>query len=389
MQKAAKYLKINVLLFLVAIAISAYLLVHHYEIKNGEGAFKSFCSINAQVDCDAVNASAYSEFLGIPLAAWGLGYYLFALLLSFTGMRNAFARREATLVLFPFTILGMIVTASSIVLMAAILKTWCLMCLGLDFIQSLTFVTTLLAVRDVTADSTFKAEWQQMRSNRVLTFLGIGAALILVTHFASAQLEKKFPFDEAQFRAEYRAQPVMPVEPGQSPRLGFEGENPKLRLIEFADYQCPACGMAAKKMHLLLKAYKDQVQVVFKNFPWDSSCNPTIPRGFHPNACGAAKSAYCAHKQGKFEQMYEKLFENQQLLGPESYVQWAQELGLDMAAFDACVASPDTLIAIQKDATEGKAAGVESTPTFFANGKRVEGVIDENRLKALLGEAGK
>lgn len=387
MTKAAKYLKINVILFLIAAAISAYLLWHHYEIKNGEAAFNSICSVNANVDCDAVSTSMYSEFLGIPLAAWGLGYYLFALILSFTGMRNAFARREATLVLFPFTAVTVLVAGLSVILMTVVIKSLCLFCLGLDIINVLTFFATFLAMRDVTADSTFGAEWKEMRSNRVVTFLGIGVALIGITHLISSQFEKKIPFDEEMFLSQYRSQPVMPVEAGTSPRMGFQGDNPKLQLIEFADYQCPACAMAAKKMHVLLKTYKDQVQVVFKNFPWDSSCNPNIPRGFHPQACGAAKAAYCAHKQNKFEAMYEHLFENQQLLAPESYVKWAQEIGLNEEEFKTCYGSPETLTAIQKDTAEAKAAGVESTPTFFANGKRIEGVIDESRLKVLLKEA--
>lgn len=389
MVKAAKFLKINVALFLVAAGVSAYLLWQHYELINGEAAFNSFCSVSAKVDCDSVNSSVYSEFLGIPLAAWGLGYYLFALMLSFTGARNAFTRRDATLLLFPFVIVSVIVSFVSLYLMLGVLKTFCLMCGTLDAIHVVTLVTTALAVRDVTAQSSYGAEWKQVQMNRVFTFLGIGAVLLLGVHFVSAQFERQFPFDEEVFVASFRAQPVMPVEAGDSPKMGYQGENPPVQLIEFADFECPACAMAAKKMHHLLREYKDRVQVVFKHFPWDSSCNPHIERGFHPRACLAAKASHCAHKQGQFKPMYEQLFENQKAISTENIAAWVEKIGLNKAEFEACMSSPQTTTEIQKDIDQAKTAGVQSTPTFFANGKKVEGLIDENRLKAILKELGK
>src|SRR5437016_385014 len=97
----SKYLRIECILFLIAALISGYMVWQHYALINGDAGFGSFCSINQTFDCDAVNSSQYSEFLGIPLGAWGLSYYLFALILCFIGICNAFARREVLLLLVP------------------------------------------------------------------------------------------------------------------------------------------------------------------------------------------------------------------------------------------------------------------------------------------------
>ena len=389
MTKAAKYLKINVWLFLIGIGISSYLVYHHYQLLNGEAGFGSFCSINTTIDCDAVNASVYSEILGIPLATWGLSYYLFAFVLSFTGWRNAFARREATLVLFPFTIISAVAALGTLSVTLFVLKKFCIMCSSMQLIQLITLLSTWFAVRDVTTDSSLKKEVSLMQRNRITTFLVIGAVLLAVTHLVSAQLKKEIPFDEGSFITTLREQPVLPVTAGDSPRMGFQGEGAPLQLVEFADFQCPSCAMAARQMHRLVKAYGDRVQLVFKNFPLDPTCNPHITRRIHDHACYAAKTAYCAGKQGHFTEMYEKLFANQTELSTTNIEQWTSELGLDKDQLATCMAASETLTAIQKDADLAHSLGLDATPTFFANGRKVQGIIDEQRLKVLLHELAK
>jgi protein-disulfide isomerase len=223
----------------------------------------------------------------------------------------------------------------------------------------------------------------------VFTLLGAAAAIFLGAHLAASTLEESVPFDQERFLAEYRSQPLLDAQAGDSPRMGFQGDNPPLQLVEFADFQCPGCGMAARRMHHLLKTYGDKIQVVFKNFPLDSSCNPHIKSRLHEHACAAAKAAHCAHKQGKFEVMYEKLFQNQRELSQAILSDWAAELKLDKAAFEACLASPEAEAAVQKDIAQAHTLGLVSTPTFYVAGRKVEGMIDENRLRALLKELGK
>src|SRR5207302_10573050 len=108
------------------------------------------------------------------------------------------------------------------------------------------------------------------------------------------------------------------VEPGDGPWIG--GRNAKVTIVEWSDFQCPFCGRVAPTLKQIRDTYKDDVKIVWRN----------EPLSFHPNAMPAAKAAMAAHKQGKFWQMHEKMFANQQQLSEEKYEEWAKEIGLDV-----------------------------------------------------------
>jgi protein-disulfide isomerase len=187
---------------------------------------------------------------------------------------------------------------------------------------------------------------------------------------------------------QFRAQQVVNVSPGDGVRQGVQGDNPPIRIIEFADFQCPACGFAHKFMTENLKKHGNKFQLIFRNFPLDSDCNPGVQVHMHPWACLAARAAFCARKQGKWQQMYDKLFENQRQLSRENILAWAGELGLDTKKIEDCIPSEEATASLKADVDEGAKSGLESTPTFFVNGRMVKGAIDEKRLVLLMHELG-
>ena len=93
----------------------------------------------------------------------------------------------------------------------------------------------------------------------------------------------------------------------------------------------------------------------------------------HPFACEAAKTSWCAAKQGKFEPVFETIFEHQETLAPGKIAELAREAGANPDALAACVASDEVKSAISRDVEEAVQLGIESTPTFFVNGRRMEG----------------
>jgi protein-disulfide isomerase len=93
----------------------------------------------------------------------------------------------------------------------------------------------------------------------------------------------------------------------------------------------------------------------------------------HTVACEAARVAYCANQQGKFKEVYEDIFESQNDLKPGMPAEIAKKAGLDEAKLNACVQSADTQMAIQSDIAEADRLQVQSTPTLFVNGHKVEG----------------
>lgn len=143
----------------------------------------------------------------------------------------------------------------------------------------------------------------------------------------------------------------------------------KIRIYEFTDFACPACRTANDHVKNLLAAYKDSVRLDFKHYPLS---------GIHPWSAAAAASADCAGKQGKFPEYAGLLFENQEKWAllkerPKEFAEYAKKLGLDMPAFEKCSGDEAVLRAVTLDVSEGDTKGVNSTPTFFVNGKRAVG----------------
>jgi protein-disulfide isomerase len=126
----------------------------------------------------------------------------------------------------------------------------------------------------------------------------------------------------------------------------------------------------------LLKAYPNDLRFVYKQFPLTQ---------IHQNALPAAKAAAAAQKQGKFWEMHDELFEIYNQLTPENIRKKAEEIGLDLAKFDADVSSPDVMKLIQQDMTIAQQVGVSGTPTMFINGKRVMNRTPEG-MKAMIDE---
>jgi protein-disulfide isomerase len=141
----------------------------------------------------------------------------------------------------------------------------------------------------------------------------------------------------------------------------------KAQLVEFLDFECEACRSIQPFVDELKQEFGDRITFVNRYFPLPS----------HPNSGPAALAVEAAAQQGKFEAMAAKLFETQdQWHGkPESqgplFRTFAEELGLDLAAFDAAVVDEKTKERIRADIADATALGVSSTPTFFLNGEKL------------------
>ncbi len=145
------------------------------------------------------------------------------------------------------------------------------------------------------------------------------------------------------------------IELGEAP---FKGEaNARLTFVEVSDYQCPFCGRYFRETYPQLEAEyvkTGKVRSVFLDLPLEA---------IHKSAFGAAKAARCAGQQGKYWEMHDRLFANQKELEP--WAPHAEAIGLDITAFDACVASDKEDAAIRRDMAEAQKLGVTGTPAFL------------------------
>jgi protein-disulfide isomerase len=145
-----------------------------------------------------------------------------------------------------------------------------------------------------------------------------------------------------------------------------------LLLVEYTDYQCPFCGRHfANTVPSLASEYVDsgKLRYVLRDMPLES---------IHPQAFKAAEAARCAGDQGRYWEMHDALFQNQRALGQLQLKQYAKGLGVDMAAFEACLEDGRHSDAVRADIAEAEAAGISGTPTFFL---AVES--DDGKLKTL------
>ncbi len=135
-------------------------------------------------------------------------------------------------------------------------------------------------------------------------------------------------------------------------------------IVEFSDFQCPACRTAENRLPEVLKQYEGKVKLVYRDYPL---------MGKHPDALPASVAAGCARDQGKYWEFHEAVFKNQSAMKASDLRAHAELLKLDLAKFDACVADPKRVDEVKKDMADADAYGVNSTPTFFVNGWMVPG----------------
>ena len=138
-------------------------------------------------------------------------------------------------------------------------------------------------------------------------------------------------------------------------------------LVEYGDYECPHCGRAYPIVKRVQNHFGERVLFVFRNFPLTKS---------HPRAESAAETAEFAAAQGKFWEMHDLLFENQDRLGPELYEELAEALGLDPVGLIDALDSGQFSDRVRADFNSGIRSGVNGTPTFFINGQRHDGPFD-------------
>lgn len=145
-------------------------------------------------------------------------------------------------------------------------------------------------------------------------------------------------------------------------------ESAGVKIVEYADFQCPACAAMHPLVSDLFAKYPNDIEITFKHFPLSQ---------IHPNALIAAKAAEAAGKQGKFFEMHDQLFEKQSewsrnSKAEEIFVGYAQTLGLNVEQFKLDIKDKNIAAKIKSDYAEGVKNQVQGTPTFFVNGIKLD-----------------
>lgn len=141
--------------------------------------------------------------------------------------------------------------------------------------------------------------------------------------------------------------------------------NASVKIVEFSDFQCPACKVRKQEIDDLLKKYPNDLSLTYRYFPLD----------YHPGGRIGAQAAQASGEQGKFKEMYDKLFGDQDNINEDNIKKWASEIGLDMGKFNSDYTSEQTKSVIDADLKAGEDIGLKGTPTIYLNGAEVTGSL--------------
>ena len=155
-------------------------------------------------------------------------------------------------------------------------------------------------------------------------------------------------------------------------------ESAACTLVEYGDYECPHCGTAYPIVKRLQKHFGKRLRFVYRNFPLSQ---------IHPHAESSAETAEFAGSKGKFWEMHDLLFENQEQLGSGLYAELCKTLGLAASELQEALATKKYQAHVRSDFTGGVRSGVNGTPTFFIDGERYDDSFDYPTLMGAINAA--
>lgn len=386
-----KFNKRNIIIQILAILgliLSIKLVFIYFDANYNKYALSSFCSINDFIDCDGVARTVFSQFLGIPLAFWGIFLYLTFLFLTvvdylkkikFLKFLEVFKNPNSYI-----TFLGLLSFLCSIVLAFISLhfiKKLCILCLITYFIDlTIALISSECKVKNI-IDSLkntffdFIAGAKQYKK----TFITL---LITVTAFlAYSGITLNFVPNVKSSKSimKYRKIKYNPYRVTGNVLGNPDGDV----VIElYSDYVCPLCYINNIMLHQAVKEYKN-IKVIHHNYPFDKECNPYMTYNIHPDACFMSRGAVAAQNQGNYWEMSSLLYENKPK-NLDKMLELAEKLNFDKEKFIKDVESKETADIIRKEIEEGQKLEIDATPTMIINGERVVGVKPYYKLTEIL-----
>ena len=309
--------------------------------------------------CDAVRASSYAHLFGLPLPAFGVASYaLLGLLIFAEVLVSPRLGRAIQYAVAGISCAGFLFSIYLTSLEAFVIHAWCAWCVVSALVVTGIFVLSLLELRRPLALTGPLALMARIRTNFVLCvvalLIGVPAFILLSRHGGLPPV----PQASSQALVEHLVRPDNHI---------TGNLRAPLTLVEFGDFECPACSLSEEAARQIRAQYGDRIRFVFRQFPLSK---------IHPQAEKAAEASECAAQQGKFWEGLEKLYAEQADLSEDALRRYARELGLDQSRFNQCLDSGETASRVAQDLADGHALGVPGTPTFFIGQKMIVRPLD-------------
>ncbi|MDP2309239.1 MAG: thioredoxin domain-containing protein [Pseudomonadota bacterium] len=344
---------------LLGIVIAGYLTAQH------SGTAPSVCNVSDVWSCDTVNRSVYSKVGTVPVALLGVAYYAVMAWLSLRQASGGAPKAPAMM-----TVLAGLAVLFDLYLGWATsqIGAACPLCVASWALNAILLVGSALLWRSSEPASSLmdgiKAEVGSVAVVGLLTLV-VGAMASRDAGAGGSTMGGASSGAVADL-SQYYEQVTGRIElDGTEPVAG--DANARFTMVEWADFECPHCGVMSGELKEILAENKD-VKLYFKHYPISDTCNSFVEGERHKFACNAAAASECARLQGQFWELSRQMFKNQEFLGKEDIRFMAQQQKLDMTAFEACMADPTTAESVKQDVAAGGVAGVEGTPSIFLKG---------------------
>ena len=376
------------ILALIGLGLTIKLAFIYYVANYDEYALSSFCSINDFVDCDGAARTNTAQFLGIPLAYWGIFFYLIILFLTFVNkLKNIKIFKFLEVFKNPMAYIGSLGTIAFLIsmILAGIslfsINKICILCIAtyiLDFVIAL-----------VATDGMFKNIVKSFKTT-ILDFID-GARkyfrifivlLILVATFltySGVTLNFVPHIKKRKHIAKYLTMKKNPFAINGN-ILGNQDGDVVIEI--YSDYVCALCRAQNIMLHKAIKEYKN-IKIVHHNYPFDKTCNSYMTINIHPNACFMAKAAIASKKQNNYWGMSSLLYENRPN-NLEKMLTLANQLEFDSEQFVQDIKSEETLQELKKEINMANDLNIDATPTMIINGEQIVGVKPYYELKKIL-----
>ena len=374
-----KYLTINIIIAVIGSIVSIYSINHHLDLKQN-GVTSAACNINQTISCDAVAASEYSELFGLPLGAFGLAFFLVIFVMSMI-IRQSDKSREANLgALAIISAIGAVVSVGLGGLSIFVISSLCLTCIAVYILTFVLFGNAFLLMKAESDAISFKGSFNGLITAGIIT-----AVVILgYSQLAPGPDPSTHPNYVSDSGTNQDAPPTLSsktfdIPVNLSPYSGYGedyrkgSDQARVTIVEFADFECPACARVSQTINDLAKKYGSRVNIVFKNYPLDQKCNSGMSREFHKHACDVAVLARCAGQKGKFWQYHDLAFQNQSSLAPGMPEKLAKTVGLTDQEIKACLSNKGIIDKIKDDIKLANDVGLQGTPSIYINGKKFLG----------------
>lgn len=370
----------------VGIITTIKLAVIYYNANFNPYALSSFCSVNDFIDCDGIARTPEAQFLGIPLAYWGMFYYAFVFLMLF-------AQKLKNVKLFKFmevfknpmdyiASLGLFAFCVSMILLCLSLfdiKKLCVLC-------AFTYILNL-AIGCVATDFKNGGFIHSVKQsiNDFLDAIKIKKYLIaLIAVLAVAVGFLTYTRVSFKFAPQVKRQMEFKEFKHKKNQYAVKGnllgdENAKTIVYVYSDYQCPICPVHNVMVHKLAKEMKN-IKIVHKNLPLDTSCNAYLQSPFHQGSCIDAQYVIAAEKQGKLWDMNEILFEKKPQTEDE-ILKLVENQGFDLEKLQEDANSLETMNQIKDEIDFAYKHGINGTPSTMINNEVYVGVKPYKEFK--------